>query len=304
MKALLNLVMVCNLLLLNNIVLAQRKMSFARNAPGFYYCMNNMSSQVKQFQQQNNIGEVKLIGGADISKGSILNLNKETLSSAITKAFPDAQMQGIGALDWEGSELKTLRAGAQNSPAFANAMSRMKEVLAFAQQLRPNVSWGFYGLPFREFWKRNSEWKDNGNKLGDLLNQQDILFPSVYLLFEDNPSSSVSNKDYVKSNVEQALTLGAKYNKPVLPFIWNRYTNYKQVAVDDLKKQVDAILSANVNGQRVVGVVWWNADYYFYTSGNQTFKAEVSNGVNYKDYYDNMILNYSKALLNEVHNYH
>jgi hypothetical protein len=301
MKRLYCIGLVCNMIFLpSGTTQAQGKLSLNRNAQHLYLCMGGADNQVQEFQRVNNIGSVQLIGGADISSGNKLNLNTVTLANAIKRAFPDSLMQGLGALDWEGDELKILRNETTNAAVYKNTLNTMMSVLDFAQKLRPKVLWGFYGLPYREFWKRNSDWRKSGEKLMPLLDKQDILYPSVYLLYNPQSVAGMGNSNYLEDNIQQALSLGIKLNKPVLPFVWHRYPNYDQIPVAVFKKQVAQILSENTGGQKVVGIVWWNSDNYFYRSGNKVFVKEVGDNQKPVQYYDALALNYCKELLQVI----
>lgn len=274
-----------------------QKASLKEGRPGIYLCMGDLTSGVSSFRKTNDIGAVRLIGGGDISSGNILVINRNTLGRAIRSAFPDSLMQGIGVLDWEGKELGILRRQSGDDPQFKDAMQKMLTVLAFAQQMRPNVSWGFYGLPVREFWKRNSEWKESGNRLLPLLQKQDALFPSVYLLYNSTVVNGVLSSGYTKDNVRQAIALGVQANKPVLPFIYHRYPDFSLVPLDVFRQQAEDILSADVNGNKVAGIIWWGADNYYYKTNNKVLAREVRGSQQAGAHFDDLVRQYSGELL-------
>lgn len=265
--------------------------------PGIYLCMGDVTSTVSSFRKTNDIGAVKLIGGGDISSGNILVINRGTLGRAIRSAFPDSLMQGIGVLDWEGKELGILRRQSADDPQFKDAMQKMLSVLSFAQQMRPNVSWGFYGLPVREFWKRNNDWKESGNRLLPLLQKQDALFPSVYLLYNSKVVNSILSRGYTKDNVGQALAIGAQVNKPVLPFVYHRYPDFSLVPLDVFRQQAEDILSTDVNGKRVSGIIWWGADNYYYKTNNKVLAREVGNTQQAGMHFEELVRQYSGELI-------
>ncbi|MBW8687360.1 hyaluronidase [Chitinophaga rhizophila] len=276
---------------------AQQKVQLKSSQPRVYLCMDNAGSDMSSERQANNMGAVKLIGGADISSGNTLVINSKTLIAAIRKAFPDSLMQGIGVLDWEGKELGILRRQPESDPAFQDAMKKMMAVLSIAQQTRPNVSWGFYGIPVREFWKRNSDWKASGNRLLPLLRQQDALFPSIYLLYNSATVNNVLSGDYTKDNVRQAVTLGAKTGKPVLPFIYHRYPDFSLVPLNVFRQQARDILSVDVNGNKVAGIVWWGADSYYYRTNNKVLMREAGKAQDAGKHFSDLVRQYSAELI-------
>lgn len=278
-------------------VCAQQKIQLKGAKPRVYLCMGDAAGDVSNYRKTNDIGTVKLIGGGDISSGNTLVINKSILTNAIRKAFPDSLAQGIGVLDWEGKELGVLRRQGNSDPAFKDAMSKMTQVLEIAQQTRPNVSWGFYGIPVREFWKRNSDWKESGNRLLPLLQKQDALFPSVYLLYNSAAVNSVLSGNYTKDNVRQAIDLGAKIGKPVLPFVYHRYPDFSLVPLDVFQQQAQDILSIDVSGNKVAGIIWWGADNYYYKTNNKVLVREVGNTRQAGQHFNDLVRQYSGALL-------
>jgi hypothetical protein len=281
-------------------VSGQKKLALEGNNRQLYLCMSGTGTAANTSGGTNDIGTVQLIGGGDISSGNTLNINTLTLTKAIRKAFPDSLMQGIGVLDWEGKELGILRRLPATDPSFKTALSKMMTLLDIAQQLRPNVSWGFYGLPVREFWKRNSDWRESGDRIMPLLQKQDILFPSVYLLYSSAAVTTLTASDYTKDNVRQAIRLGAKVNKPVLPFVYHRYPDFSLVPLDVFRKQAEDILSQEVAGKKVAGIVWWGADNYYYRTKNKVLVREAAREQDAQQHFDSLIQQYSQELLKVV----
>jgi hypothetical protein len=308
MKKSFALVLICNLLFVGFYPAnAQNKLKLDQSQPALYLCVSGgVSNQVGNFLRSNNIGTIALINGSSISSGKRLNMNEQVFGDAVSKAFPDPLMKGIGVLDWEGVEIATFKNKDANDPDFTDALNRLIHVLDVAQRLRPNVSWGYYGLPLREFWNRNNNWKGISDKILPLLRKQDVLFPSLYFPYDTRSlrgSVAAVSSNYTKDNVHQALALGLKLNKPVMPFVWHRYPNLKQVPVDIFKSQAREILSENVGGKMVAGIIWWNEDNYDFRQKNNALTNEVNPAQDYHMYYDSLIVNRSQELLKVIHNH-
>lgn len=72
-------------------------------------------------------------------------------------------------------------------------------------------------------------WKSNNDKLARLAKEVDVIFPSLYTMF-DNQSDWIK---YAKGNIAEAK----QYGKPVIPFIWPQIHNWNS---DDGRKYMSA----------------------------------------------------------------
>jgi len=127
------------------------------------------------------------------------------------------------------------------STFLATAEFFWSETLRECQRLRPNIQWGFYGLPPRDYWlhRRNDQagidrWKArNDQELAWLWDQTDALYPSVYTFYASTPGTPGKGQDapsdnakYIRANIEEAVRLAN--GKPVYAFVWWRYHSSNQ----------------------------------------------------------------------------
>ncbi len=101
-------------------------------------------------------------------------------------------------------------------------------LLAAFRQAWPNAKLGFYGLPTREYWHQDDNWRNNNvNQLSQLLADADFVSPSLYELYG---TTKIRNEEIVEGEgakdryVEryQAITklaLEVAGEKPVLPWV-------------------------------------------------------------------------------------
>lgn len=241
--------------------------------PKLFLSQGMVNGELNSFVKKNKLGIVQLVGQADIDPEDDLEINYDLLKKRIVQLFPEKNSNGICVLDWEGKGMDALK----DTKSMRNeyATDRFIDALKFAQVLRPNVQWGYYGLPFREYWKRDSIWSMNCESLYPILNQSDILFPSLYLLYLDTEVPEEENEKYLQDNVISALKIGKKLAKPVLPFVWHRISS-KHTTLEkgymsekEFLHYISQIINVDYKGERVSGIVWWGNPKYFYQVENR-----------------------------------
>src|SRR5690606_35856453 len=103
---------------------------------------------------------------------------EKSFTANIRKLFPDPNAKGIGVIDWEGPGYDDLM-GKNGPDAFNKVFQEFKQALSIAKKLRPNVKWGFYGIPFRSSYggvlKDEHVWKASNERIIELMSQSDIL---------------------------------------------------------------------------------------------------------------------------------
>lgn len=100
---------------------------------------------------------------------------------------------------------------------------KLKEVALLVKKYAPQAKIGFYGIPMREYWasiadknsRQYKDWVKKNEQYAALINEVDILFPSLYTFY---PFSAQWEK-YAIENIKQAKI----YGKPVYPFLWPQY---------------------------------------------------------------------------------
>jgi hypothetical protein len=197
-------------------------------------------------------------------------------------------------LDWEAETMTTLHEAATDGPAFGAAVDAFVGFLAEVRALRPDLRFGYYGLPLRRYWDRDDGWRARNDAIAPIIDQSDVLFVSVYDFYGDEESGTEADSAYVRENVAEALRLAG--GRPVLPYVWHRYHDSnatlggRLIGEDEFRRHVGAIFEAEHRGARAAGMVWWGADRYFAASGaspwDEVFAAEIPPGSDLDEWLD------------------
>jgi hypothetical protein len=139
----------------------------------------DVGQPVQDFLAQNSIQKVYVFG---VAGESFAVINKDKLSADIKRKYPDASASGIGALDWEGKAFEKLKARGPITPDVQQAMNDYISVLQLAKTLRPNVKWGFYGIPFTTYYNRDAKWKQSCSKVMLCLYCSSVMFFSHHCI--------------------------------------------------------------------------------------------------------------------------
>jgi len=269
-----------------------------QNKQQFYVCMENLSPGSVTYLKNNNIPLIKIIYQNFIDPDQDSKLNEDVFEKRIQALFPNASDGGMGIIDWEARGMEKLPV---DDPAFKQLVSEYRKVVQTAKQLRPNVKWSFYGLPIRKYMSYNAEWRNRAMSAIPILKDCDFIAPSLYDFFPDSLKEK-DNQDYYEKNVSMALEIGSRLNKPVYPFVWNRWHDSNKqmglqlIPVGEFKKHVKQIASVTYNGKKIDGVIWWGADQFFYSHKARAVVAEQARFSNFNAYQDNTINVYAKAL--------
>jgi hypothetical protein len=113
------------------------------------------------------------------------------------------------------------------------ARTFLVRTLEYANQLRPNAKWGYYGYPHpgrvRSKEDRASKQATN-DRLQWLYDASEVIYPSIYMMrkstsgvAESGESPVEENCDYVRYTLEEAARISR--GKPVVPFTWHLYHN-------------------------------------------------------------------------------
>ena len=149
------------------------------------------------------------------------------------------------------------------------SVARFVEAINWAKDERPDIQVGFYGiLPLRDYWNSTAVeqyenrlidgsiardtaagraaaqaqvdgWRDANDFLAPLAEAVDVIFPSLYTFYEDQPGWV----DFAEASIAEAKT----YGKPVVPFLWPRYHNshpdraYEPLEADYWQLQLDTV---------------------------------------------------------------
>ncbi len=274
-----------------------------------YVCMNNIDAGGQKYLNDMHIQQVALFDSRFIDPNNSNQCNTATLTKAIVAAYPDSTASGIASLDWEGDMLNNLTKDT-SSAEFKNSINEFSKAIQLAKTLRPNVKWGFYFIPFTTYYNRNTKWMSSNQQIAALLQQCDILFPSVYIYYQDGRFTPNDNEAYAADNINEALKLGVQFNKPVLPFVWHRYHDSNHtiglqlVPKDDFRNFITKILTTSYKNKHVDGLIWWGADGYFYRVKSAPLVNEFnsSGAADFGTYFNSMLANYGNLILDAMKN--
>lgn len=230
-----------------------------------------------------------------------LNLDKAKFKAEVDKQIPDTKMSGYAALDVEAeSVLILLKEKKVSANEYNRILNNHIGMIRYAKSLRPNVKWSFYGYNLTSY-PYVTKGHENNVTVGTypLLKELDFFAPSMYLHDKKTPENIDRIKTFVSSNLTLSLKLGKKFNKPVYPFVWNRYHNVESentlITPNDFQWYVDQLLNFSFEKTKVGGVIFWNAESYIYqTNKNSNVRKE------YKDVKD--INKYQTEVLQEYWN--
>jgi hypothetical protein len=276
-----------------------------------YLCLGTLPLSSLKFIQKNQIKQLVLVNGCYIDKNNDGKVDEELLRNYIRKILPNKSAQGVASLDWEGEAIKILEREGIDKQEFKNIEKEYIKAYQIAKSERPNIEWGFYGLPFRDYWNRNEKWRKKNDKLEKILSTVDVIFPSVYDFYKDTNKHAGKRKDslYVNDNIESALKFGKELNKRVLPFYWHRWHNSNKergmqlIPWEEFSNHIEAGLSASYQGKKVDGIVWWGADQYFYKVKTKALIEEVKKEENFLRYKNKVVFKYTNEIYNLINQY-
>jgi hypothetical protein len=177
---------------------------------------------------------------------------------------------GLLSIDWEFEMTERLRMP-PDSPEFIAARTELIKALRAAKAARPRAQVGYYGLPLREYWNMDDDWKARSRALLPLFREADWIGPSIYALYVDTVQRKVDRQDqYITTNMNLALELAKLAgDKPVYVFINHRIQggnrDFKDHLVSDAQfaRELETILEVTRDGTTAAGIIWWSGDYYF-----------------------------------------
>ncbi len=268
-----------------------------------YTALNESGLLMKQFKLDNKIEEILTVGDAQ-SLGLKPNiLNEELFKQQLEELIPDINYIGICFLDIEdeyGNDLMNKESGVID---FQNSLTQFIRVIKFAKQLRPNVKWGYYGIPFTTYWERTPEFYLKNSKIDFLLKECDILFPSLYNFYRDDEQTNLAeeNEKYARENTVEMIKLGLIYNKPVIAFVWHRYHPSTKHAMETMTdeaflKHIEILKDSSYQGKKMDGIVWWSADDYFFRQGE--IKSIYTTNEEFSKYNDEYLFKLSTKVQN------
>lgn len=184
----------------------------------------------------------------------------DLLERALNEWYPQKGDTGYLVIDWERQYFKDLKKYDSSDNRFFKAQKGFSTLIKAIRSLRPNLKIAIYGIPYR--FNYHFQRLDN-TKFGKLLKEADFIAPSLYIPFLEERNSK-KNFKFLEENLTDALKLGARIDKPVIPFVWYMYsgafstTKGRFIPVERMKKHLEFIEKFSVDGKRVESVLWWD----------------------------------------------
>lgn len=209
---------------------------------------------------------IKLLNDNQIDPENDGTLNSTVLTNA-ARTYLGVNYDGIVVLDWESTGLTLLKTNV-GSAAQINQIQEYVRAIQIVKSICPKARVGYYALPMRYYYNRDSNWHAINDSLAPIIAVSDALFPSVYDFYEDGVEvSAQSDINYMKENVQEALRISQ--GLPVYPFVWPRYhpsnarIANRSIPSIEFQRNVYSALTARYDGKKPAGIVWWGADKYW-----------------------------------------
>ncbi|WP_345992299.1 hypothetical protein AAEU33_09555 [Chryseobacterium sp. Chry.R1] len=259
------------------------------------YMANSSSKGITAFINENNLPTVDFV-----YQNTFVTNNKydeAKLIKTITKMYPDKDQRGMAVLDWEGVMYDNLIKGSDVSNA---SRVQFEQAIKKAKDLRPNVKWSFYGLPTRNFWSPDQNWKSKNLDLSSLISNFDFIAPSVYIFYPlTEVKADVQNK-YIDSNIQLAKQIGQKIGKPVYPIVNQRYHPSSKAYSNQLvPKDLFSYYISRIASNQIDTIIWWQSEEYNYniSKTSAAFKADYSRKMSKDQSQQQMLDSYYKDVI-------
>lgn len=255
---------------------------------------------VMSLLKERKLNEAKIIYGKYIYRKSYPYFMESSFRAQVRKLFPNAKSTGVGIIDWEGPGYEDLM-GQSGQRAQKRVLAEFEKALSIAKELRPNVKWGFYGIPFRVSTagkiKDLNEWTQSNEQIRRLMEACDILVPVIYDSYSFKTFSE--SLRILQSEYENAIKYGEECDTEVMPIIWHRYhktINGERTPLMDPNKFEQIVNMLNEQKKGVVsGIIWWGAESSFFARDQKNVRKMMTfeaSGMDYKA----VINKYSEAL--------
>lgn len=264
--------------------------------------MSNMPVNFSKSIKLNKVPNCLYFSNDDIDPKKTCRINQSNFKKVLDKKVPDINYKGILILDWENEGFDSLREGKPYSKMWNQTIDNFIAAIRYAKKLRPKAQWGYWNIPLAIYFvKVDTLWDDRIDATSKLVKECDILMPSLYDVY---PTGAVSWQDdtaFIKSNLEKTLQLGLKYNKPVLPFVWHRYSDavkesgLASIEPKEFANQIALMKSISYKGKKINGVIWWQEDLYFINIKSKNVLDEMV-GKQQDNYRDEVLIKYFSIL--------
>lgn len=213
-----------------------RNCRFLRSSLVMFFCLfSSCINAQKYFVNQNNIYNNEEINelyirGAEkyrimvnytIDRDNDGKIDTDNVERFLLNGFTPTE-RTLLIINWEGPLFDNFIYYRKNHPKFIEAESRFLELIAMIRRLRPRVKVGFYGVPFRNYNPKIKVFSDY-DKFDKIIRRLDVLAPSMYIPYDRKGYQIQRDK-----GVSLLKNLYKKYNKEVIPVVWNTYYPNRQ----------------------------------------------------------------------------
>jgi len=192
-----------------------------------------------------------------------------------------------------------------NSAEFEEAVNVFIEVIQFSKLLRPKAQWAYWDIPGSIYYVEvDAFWQARYDGLERLLSEVDILMPHLYDYYPDGVRSAHEDSAYIQEILKKTLEKAVKFKKPVLPFIWHRYSDAIKetglISINEIEflRQLKEMCEVSYEGKKINGVIWWHEDLYFINIEAPNIMKEM--GTKNRDSYRDEVLYKYWSLAKEV----
>lgn len=254
--------------------------------------------KLNEFLKNSKIRKVGFVGdGQFLDPKTKFTFSPARLDQELKRAYPNINETGIAYIDLESPYLEYLMNSETTSLEFKKSKKLFLDVLTYVKKARPKVKWGFYNIPFTTYWGKTTSFYDKDERVSEIIKNSDVLFPSIYI-FYNKVNFILENEDYIKENTQQIIRIGEKYNKKVYPLVMSRYhpssgnIAYETINETDFRFYLSTIKNTKYKEKSVDGIMYWNADAYFYKTNENKVVAEVQKSrMPFNTFYDNYLIN-------------
>lgn len=226
-----------------------------------------------------NIQTAKLLTSTAIDPKGQGIIDTFDIKRYLTLFYPDSLSKGICVINIEDSVFYNLRLDS-SIPQFREAEKRFILILKIVKKIRPNVSFGIYGIPFGVYYPEQTKY-NQGGKFDKLFGYCDFIAPSFYINYSDQQIGHVRNINYLQTNLQIALNYSGRLNRPVIPFIWelihpsNKEFGGTIIPKDEYLDFANFLINYVYKGISIKGLFLWNPGVPSPVYYNQSFRKQT-----------------------------
>lgn len=219
------------------------------------------------------------------------HIDLQKVKRSLELYYPDKNKRGKLVLDFEGAVYQNLRKYNSDHKLFKEAEIEFINMVRFVKNNRPNLSVGIYGIPFK-FYFENQKKFTQGSKFDKILREVDFIAPSLYVLWSENENKNIENEKFLKANLDLALKIAIRLDKPVIPFFWymvnpiNKKYGHEVISPKALKGYYLLVKNHQYNGKSVDGIFWWDVSQKYFGEFMNTSQKGLRNKHNIKSKFD------------------